>query len=158
MTFIGGVILKDKMGEIPLTKGYIHSAGLDEIFSHQVIARNYLITQLSNMFLSHIFPEGINLSEADYIIGIAWGDIKKKEPVVDFFSYSDIKDWPGNPTVYNWVLRRNSYSTSKDITCGDGLILLGMEEELRRKNSRKEYEQSLVDLFELNRRISGKYI
>lgn len=157
MTFIDGVILKDKRGEIPLTKGYVHDAGVDKMFSHPVIARNYLITELSNLFLSHILPEGINLREADYIIGITWGDIKKKERVVDFFSYSDIKEWPGNPTVYNFVLRNSRVcSTSKDITCGDGLILLGMEEELRRKNSRKEYEQSLVDLFELNRRISGK--
>lgn len=98
----------------------------------------------------------MNPTNADYLVGIIWGDTHSQESVVDFFGYQDINGWPGNPAVYSWVMRNGNYSSDKYITCGDGLILLGMEEDLRRRMSRELYETTHVDLIELNRRIKGE--
>jgi len=75
------------------------------------------------------------IEQFDYLLAVMWGD--KRTKVIDFFGYSDVQDWPGNPDVSSWVLRDGVFMHKKnltrgDTTCGDSLIMLGEEERYRR--------------------------
>lgn len=69
-----------------------------------------------------------------WVIGILWG--KGEEPIVDLFVYSGlngIMDWPGNPDVdYGHFQSGKFTKDAKGLTCGDGLVALGKEENYRR--------------------------
>ena len=71
-----------------------------------------------------------------WVIGILWGD--QEERVTDFFMYSGIdsdSDWGKNPEMSYAQFRSGVYVEKPEIiTCGDGLIILGKEEEHRRKS------------------------
>lgn len=72
-----------------------------------------------------------------WVIAILWA--KEQEAIVDLFVYSalsGIMDWPGNPDVdYGQFHSGKFIEKAKGLTCGDGLIALGREEQHRR-NSR----------------------
>ena len=71
--------------------------------------------------------------------------------MVDLFGFSDLDSrlvpikLPGNPDVDNYVFRNGVYTPErKTIVCGDGLIVLGAEEEYRRQETKNlaEYLRS----------------
>lgn len=81
------------------------------------------------------------LRDTDYFIGVVWGDTENNQKVCDLFAYSDLDpgNWPGNPDVSAWVIRDGVFQRENPITCGDTLLVLGIEEEWRRncKNLRE---------------------
>ncbi len=100
---------------------YEHTAG-NEVYSGGNGAREYLLENIKSL------PE--ELRHVDYFISISWGQEGKK--LVDFFGYSDIKEnWKANPTVFSWGLENGLWKNKSDIACGEGLVLLGREEEHR---------------------------
>ena len=72
-----------------------------------------------------------------YLIAMMWGRSKDviSEKMIDLFGFGGVnnKTWPGNPDVYSWVVSNGVYVSEENITCGDSLIVLGKEEEHRRK-------------------------
>lgn len=85
-------------------------------------------------------------SAAKFSIAFLWGQEDRR--MIDLFGYSDIEKpdgWGGNPEVTSYVLENGVYKPErKDITCGDGLIILGDEERHRRRtNSLTEYLESV---------------
>ena len=69
----------------------------------------------------------------DYMLMILWGNDGSN--MVDCFGYGGMSEWPGNPDVDGWLYRSGVLVRDMPITCGDGLILLGREEEYRRTTS-----------------------
>lgn len=109
---------------------YVHSTGLREVFGREGrdplnAAKKYVHEVLDSS--SH------NLGYATYILGIVWGGTScRGREVLELFCYYGMKDWPGNPDVSE-RLYRDGELVSGPVTCGDGLILLGLEESCRRK-------------------------
>lgn len=72
-------------------------------------------------------------TELQYILAIMWG--KNKDRMIDCFGFFNLptepEAWPGNPTVIGWGLINKTYS-DRCTACGDGLIILGEEEQYRR--------------------------
>ena len=68
-----------------------------------------------------------------WVIGILYG---KEEPIVELFVYSglgSVMDWPGNPDVDYGQFRSGKFiKNAQGLTCGDGMIALGREENFRR--------------------------
>lgn len=121
-------------------KMFIHSSGLKEIYQTAENALQYTEKCLKDSLL--------NLKNLDYIISITWGSLVSKEKIIDVFGFSDISNWPGNPDVNSWVLKNKILIKENPLTCGDSLILLGKEEEIRRKCKNIEEYIRLIPNFE----------
>lgn len=104
----------------------------------------------------------ICIPRLSHIIAILWYNQDARQRTVDLFLYSGIENWPGNPEVSSLVLAENAgeWYPNKDriVTCGDGTIILGFEEELRRKTA--SLEQFLTAKREMQRlyeRLGARY-
>jgi len=111
---------------------YLHEYGLREQFGGD--GRSAGLVILSAFAYGEWAVRTLLRSEENlqYSIGIVWGDIDNDQKACDLFGYSGIEEWPGNPDVPLWVFRNGVLV--KDLeSCGDSLILLGLEEQHRRK-------------------------
>jgi len=124
-------------------KAYTHNSG-QRFFNSDDLISHYLALSFDNAPL-----ETENL---DYFISILWS-ASNEEHLIDFFGYSDIKNnWKGNPDISSWVLKNRVWRKDNNITCGEGIILLGKEEEFRRKTKNiEEYMKTTLDLEKLNK-------
>ena len=71
-----------------------------------------------------------------YGIIILWANPSTGIKTIDAFIYGGLNNWQGNPEIAHRVFTDGkpvTNSTSNLITCGDGIMLLGIEEEFRRK-------------------------
>ena len=110
---------------------YLHNVGIEAFGSNPISsARNELSSVLGKIDEDYL-----------WVIGILWGDYGI--PIVEVFAYNGIQrnKWPGNPEVFYFQFRsRQLVENSRSLTCGDGLMILGREEEFRRhKKTLKEY-------------------
>jgi len=110
---------------------YLHNVGIEVFGSNPISsARNELSSVLGKIDEDYL-----------WVIGILWGD--SGIPIVEVFAYNGIQrsKWPGNPEVFYFQFRsRQLVEDSRSLTCGDGLMILGREEEFRRhKRTLKEY-------------------
>ena len=66
----------------------------------------------------------------------------------DWFLFWGIQEWPGNPKVDSYVFQNGMWRPrARSVTCGDSLIMLGIEEQHRRTTkSRAEYLRIRPDL------------
>ena len=85
------------------------------------------------------------LGHSNFFLSILWG--KKDELRMDFFAYTldDVFNWQSNVGVSPWVVERGVIWKRPDgeMTCGEGIILLGEEEKLRRRtHNLAEYLES----------------
>lgn len=116
------------------TKGYLYNCGVQEAFC------TYKPIIDPQAYLEQLVAENLSrLKDAAFLIGIIWGDQKVK--VADIFGYANVKLWPGNPEVSNWVFRDGVYQpTPQFITCANSIRMLGLEENARRgTKSLEEY-------------------
>jgi hypothetical protein len=82
-----------------------------------------------------------------FIIGILWGT-DDGDKMIDGFGFKGLpspginpQDWPGNPEIYSWTFKNGVLIKGidknllgiKNITCGDGFILMAEEEKYRRQ-------------------------
>ena len=112
-------------------RAYIHGGGIEnfDTFHHEGL----------NAALSHFNPVlskyiGSMVDEnTNYSLAMIWHD--GETGVVDFFRYSglDLNNWPSNPEMDSFVFKDGLYVPGKPVTCGDGTIILGLEEQFRRK-------------------------
>lgn len=130
----------------PPARAYVYGHGLEECFS----GNKGLIHEALDYFefVHKKAKSKIPISDQiDYFLGVIWGNKVTGEKTVDLFGFYDIKEWPGNPTVSEWVVRNGVFVRSHELTCGDTLIVLGKEESYRRfRNSLKEYLMNPPDI------------
>jgi len=65
----------------------------------------------------------------DFTNSIMWAT-EKGDKMIDFFGYSGVKPWPGNPDIFSWVTKNGLIVPShpdniNEITCEQGSIILG---------------------------------
>ncbi len=129
VSFVGRFRKYNEDGKKPRgVRVYVHSSGLEDVFGQE-----NPIERAKDYFL-RTFHEAIRGKSFDYVLSFIWGDNLngKKVPAVDFFGFTGINGWPGNPDVYSWVYKGGIYSTMESGICGDTLMLLGFEEFYRR--------------------------
>lgn len=126
-------------------KLYMHNYGLIEAFSN--LSKNVYCNVVDHF---QEILENSDFSNYNYLISIAWGNDKNK--MMDLFGYSglDISNInKGNPEVASFVFKNGTLVEKLDHprTCGDGLIILGNEELLRRASkSLEEYISSYINI------------
>ncbi len=107
----------------PPVRAYLHRSGA------------HLYQQSARYFLENILEKDMNeFNQFDYLIAAMWGDDSTGERIIDFFGYSGLHSWPGNPDVSSLVMKNGIITPQKIITCGDTLILLGKKKNIVEQN------------------------
>lgn len=111
-------------------KAYVHSSGFG---AYDGSIQNAL-EHISRSFGDVARLVDKQLHRFEYAVAIAWGN-GTGDKMVDYFLFHNIgAEWPGNPTVRPLTIRNGGIDMSaSDRGCGDGIILCGAEEYLRRK-------------------------
>lgn len=117
-------------------RAYIHLAGLGIYGPNKnaLYCINKAAQHLENTF-QNPSPEVAELlakDKADYFLAAVWNN---GSPVIDFFRFGGIREWPGNPEMRQIVVRERKVIQDYGATCEDGLIMLGAEAQYRRKTS-----------------------
>jgi len=123
---------------------YDHTAG-NEVFKTKDSSKEYLIGQFY----------WLKKQNLDYFIAISWGEDGDK--ILDLVGYFGVKkNWKTNAESDQWVIRNGIVVHSGKI-CGEGRILVGREEEHRRKTRNlKEYLDTSFGVERINRILRGK--
>ncbi|MAG02845.1 hypothetical protein CMI42_05905 [Candidatus Pacearchaeota archaeon] len=122
--------------EVPF-RAYLHQSGFESAYGRRISdVYDYLRATMGSLEAKG------HLEGFEYLIPIVWGNDEDK--FIDIFAYSDVTDnWPGNPDVSNLTVKGSLIMPRREelvtTTCGDGLILLGREEDYRRKTECLEY-------------------
>lgn len=159
MNILGRINLPDR--SIPV-RAYLHAKGVEayapvaqklfdtgrDVEDKLEAAKEYLETALRPETIPRkIFQrEESGAQKPSYILAFLWGN-EEKERMMDCFGFYGVPvfpHWPGNPDVQAWVLCNGMYipeqAFQREITCGDGLMILGQEEAYRRRcRSLEEY-------------------
>lgn len=96
--------------------------------------------------------------EHEFFISLLWGD-ENLGKVIDFSYYPpEIKDkWEVNYVARDWVYNKGVWQVVPDFTCGEGRILFGEEEKLRRRcKGLQEYKKKSLDLDFINSLLDFK--
>ena len=141
MAFIG----RFRFYEPKPTKGYLCDFGVLDAFEHSTTGANSEsngkgMLENAESYLSEVIRDNAaKFKDIEFLVSILWGD--KGLKVADVFGYAKIDAWPGNPEVYNWVIKNGVYRPDETcITCANSIRMLGMEETARRgTKSLEEY-------------------
>jgi len=142
---------------------YYHNSGIQAFRGH--LNSDDEIEKNGLSLLNKIFGRGVDyrcysnldpkvFENSKYFIALLWGRTLGPEPtlyeMVDLFTFTDIensqdpKNWPSNPEVSAYIFQGGIYlPDEKQVTCGDGTIILGIEEIHRR--TRKNLRDFLVN-------------
>lgn len=123
--------------DLPI-RAYVHETGFFKAYSHDL---GEAMNHLSFTIMLHNAVEQNPMNAIDsrfqYALAALWGHLNER--MIDFIGFSDIdksdepKNWPGNPQMTPMIFKNGIYSPdSKVATCGDGLVMLGIEEKHRR--------------------------
>ncbi len=113
--------------QLPPLRAYFHNGGLVEAFGEKET-----IEKAKEQLLDSLVKNIPLIGDGIYLIAAVWGENGNK--MIDLFKYSHFNGWPGNPTISAFVIKNGVYIPErKDITCGDTLIVLGLEEKIRRR-------------------------
>ncbi len=112
-------------------RAYFHEAGIETAFGNTATLAEGL-KHLRSVLVRH--RKG--LGDADFILAAVWGSQRGKE--IDLFKYDNtLSNWPGNPDVSSYRFTNGILKPEeKQITCGDTLMILGLEEQYRRTTDR----------------------
>jgi hypothetical protein len=119
--------------EIPL-RGYIHEAGFEDWNGETRVAKmgsamDYLKRQWDDVSQRM-------RKEFDYAYGFVWHE--QGEGLIDFFGGKlEGGVWSANPEITGWTMRNGVEVPDTSTTCGDGTIILGLEEMYRRRTGSK---------------------
>ncbi|MBI5797673.1 hypothetical protein HZA98_02085 [Candidatus Woesearchaeota archaeon] len=120
----------------PQGRIYVHRYG-EELYGHSRAESK----QMARASVLDIVGKNSFFQDDDlqYMIALLWGDARRNQRVADIFGYSDIVQWNrGNPDVHHWQFRNEELDTESHVVmCGDGSIILGMEELHRRKTANR---------------------
>ena len=124
--------INDRSGKIPI-RAHLHKTGTTAYGENNERVKRHAINYLFEMIHSQRFNEIVREDNLEYALAAMWGDNGTK--VVDLFGFRGVKDsWLRNPDVLSWDFR-NGIFTRGAITCGDTLIMLGKEEDYRRRKN-----------------------
>jgi hypothetical protein len=132
--------IKIRTGRIP-GRCYLHNCGI-EAYGGKPFA-----------LAKADFLEALEKIEITYpwSIGILWGDNGVR--VTEIFAFGGIKSWPGNPDIVYYQFRNGEFAFNPlNLTCGDGLRVLGREEDFRRTTG------SLDDFLSSTPKFSGREV
>lgn len=122
-------------GDMVPMRAYFHEFGFEEAYgskSDLEYFTDHFYKLIDKFSPSCPLKNSDILGKGDYIIALFWGNNSDK--IVDVFRYSDIDEWPGNPNVESFILKNGIYQPDNhEISCGDGTIIIGKEEQYRRK-------------------------
>ncbi len=128
MSFIGRINLPDH--KVPV-RAYVHESGFQSAYDSNPTTVGSHLEKLLNGSLWY------RLDPFTFVLAELWGEDKDK--MIDFFGVKCTDaHWPGNPIYSSWITKNGvlvpqSRSPSKyEVTCGDGIILVGQEEAYRR--------------------------
>ncbi len=148
MTFQHSVSLN--IQDRPPIRGYVHSSYSDRADS---------VSDFFHFSLASLSRQGYIESPhnpASWFVGILWQDQQHNGKTIDFFQFLNYTGWSGNPNVSSYVVRNGLCVPGASVTCTEGLLLLGMEEQLRRgTKSLDEYCRTPLDLWKVNEIIMG---
>ncbi len=108
-------------------RAYLHDGGIEAYGEEPIAAaEEHLMEALQSL-------DGTPaLTGYPWSVCILWAD--GEDRVVDVVRYQhDMKVWPGNPEADPGVVRAGWWIEKGPKTCGDGIILLGEEEKMRRR-------------------------
>ena len=128
MAFVDRINLPDF--EVPV-RAYIHEAGFEEVYGGDVeVARKRLedVIRLSD------WKEREKQMNLQYILTTLIGGEEKYQgkPIVGFFGFFDIENWPGESKVKIFCYLKPDQREVILNVRGDTLIMLGEEEKYRR--------------------------
>ena len=104
-------------------RAYVHEVGFHEAFEGNV--------EHVRAYLFEVLRGQQRLEGTQFVLAAIWGN-KRRDKVTDLFAYSDIREWPGNPTIDTYNIKNGLWLPTSSKTCGDALIVLGEEERHRR--------------------------
>ena len=114
------------------TRIYFHENDFEDAFSDDSTNSSWMNGLSHLQGLNPKISDSYDLRNFNYAIAVLWG--QNKDKIVDLFAYCDINRWPGNPTVHSFIFKNGVYQQENhEITCGDGTILIGLEEMHRRR-------------------------
>ncbi|MBT3985528.1 hypothetical protein HOE91_04480 [archaeon] len=107
-------------------RAYLHDGGIEAYGEEPIAAaEEHLMEALQSL------NQTGTLQGFPYSVCILWAD--KGDRIVDVVRYQhDMLIWPGNPEADPGVVRAGWWTMNGPKTCGDGIILLGEEERMRR--------------------------
>ncbi len=73
------------------------------------------------------------LQNISYIIVILW--TMNTDVMTDVWLFGQLESWEAGPTIFVTNFKNEAIDTMNGVTAGDGMLLLGREEELRRSRS-----------------------
>ncbi|MBI2232731.1 MAG: hypothetical protein HYU56_02330 [Candidatus Aenigmarchaeota archaeon] len=132
------------------TRVYVHETLFTDAYDSSVNLPQTYIDLNKPDFIGKIFEQYTELFEPDdFLIMALWGNDGKQ--IAEVFGYFGTNPWPGNPEVNSWVFSDGIYQREqRQICCADTLIVLGREEEARRKApDLKSYMQNPPDVRDL---------
>jgi hypothetical protein len=120
-------------------RAYVHSFGLPDFGGSDLQENSRLaIAHLIEVIRTPGVTDTMAFSGArvgsdcqEYLLAAFWNN--QNTPMIDFFRVLQRASWPGNPEFHSYTFERGIYKPDAPVTCGDGRILLGREEEYKRK-------------------------
>lgn len=129
--FRAGLSCVRNPNNLPPFRAYVHNTGA-ELYDSGHLSIAEITEDVTKQLISSLVRNPELVTGAAYLLAAMWGCDEKK--IIDLFAFSDIGDWPGNPDVAAFVLENGVYAPeNKKITCGDTLMVLGIEEKHRRR-------------------------
>lgn len=117
-------------------RGYIHSEVLKHFSDNTWAAFHNSVDYFRGCFEN-------DQTDATYTLAAVWHN--GSDRMIDVFRYylDAKKSWPGNPVKHSWAYENgilvptakleDGNVVSNEVNCGDGTILLGAEEQYRRR-------------------------
>jgi len=109
-------------GSHPSVTGYFHEKNFDQAFNSLQNAEEYLKKVIHTCRISLD-------NSLERVTALVWSD--EGTPSVDFFGFTKSTKRYGSQAVIAWLVSGSAEYMGPEITCGDGIILLGMEEQSR---------------------------
>jgi len=102
--------------------------GLEEVFNRT--QKNCIEDYIQELYDKN---DSISSELGEYNILIVWNEGKNR--MVDLWIFDKIESWGSGPLVDVKIFRDQKFETNIGVSAGNGLVMLGREEELRRSKT-----------------------
>ncbi|MBI4019888.1 MAG: hypothetical protein HY367_01035 [Candidatus Aenigmarchaeota archaeon] len=87
--------------------------------------------------VKELYERNETLHKAEYNIDILWNS--HNDVMADVWIYDKVEEWGSGPLVDVRIYRNFARDTSSGVSAGNGLVILGLEEQHRWATSLEEY-------------------
>jgi len=123
----GRIILVDS--GVPPVRAYLHNSGFEDAFGFGEEKFRYAVASAKSHLAETLATGSGFVSDADYIFAMMYGVDGFK--MIDLLPWKGLEGWPGNPVMGSFVFENGVYTPDTDVTCGNGIFVMGKEEEYR---------------------------